>query len=100
MVSDDKSRKSSCFREVAEDRTYAKNTDYKQNRDHKSSSLEASQLNKALEHVQQMQTRQVVDDTPENLLICMEHCGTCPSLPFPPEPLLFLCTGVLFRKSF
>lgn len=37
--------------------------------------------------------RQTVADTPENFLICMEYCGICPSLPFPPEPLLFCARG-------
>jgi len=37
--------------------------------------------------------RKMVDDTSENLLICMEYCGTCPSLPFPSEPLLFCALG-------
>lgn len=34
-----------------------------------------------------------VDDTPENLAICMEYCGICPSLPSPPTPFLFCARG-------
>lgn len=34
-----------------------------------------------------------VEDTKENLAICMEYCGTCPSLPFPPQPYLFCARG-------
>jgi hypothetical protein len=34
-----------------------------------------------------------VDDTPENLNICMNYCGTCPSLPSPPAPFLFCARG-------
>lgn len=52
-----------------------------------------SQINETVKHFQQTQIRQMVDDTPENLLICMEYCGTCPSLPFPQEPLLFCARG-------
>lgn len=35
----------------------------------------------------------LVDDTPENLNICMNYCGTCPSLPFPPQPFLYCARG-------
>lgn len=87
MVSHNKSRKS-YFQETAENRKCKK-----QDVHHKSGSLEASQTNETAEHLQQAQVRQVVDDTPENLLICMEYCGTCQSLPFPPEPLLFCARG-------
>ena len=34
-----------------------------------------------------------VDDTPENLAICMNYCGICPSLPSPPTPFLFCARG-------
>lgn len=34
-----------------------------------------------------------VDDTLENLNICMDYCGTCPSLPTPPNPFLFCARG-------
>ena len=34
-----------------------------------------------------------IDDTKENLNICMDYCGTCPSLPFPPNPFLFCARG-------
>jgi hypothetical protein len=34
-----------------------------------------------------------VDDTKENLNICMNYCGTCPSLPFPPQPFLYCARG-------
>ncbi|MFQ6107565.1 MAG: DUF2769 domain-containing protein [Thermoplasmata archaeon] len=34
-----------------------------------------------------------VDDTPENLNICMDYCGTCPSLPSPPFPFLYCARG-------
>lgn len=34
-----------------------------------------------------------VEDTKENLSICMEYCGTCPSLPFPPQPFLYCARG-------
>ncbi len=35
----------------------------------------------------------LVDDNKENLAICMEYCGTCPSLPFPPHPFLYCARG-------
>lgn len=50
-------------------------------------------INEAVEHFQRAKIRPAVDDTPENLLICMGYCGTCPSLPFPLSPLLF-CSRV------
>jgi hypothetical protein len=92
LVSDNISGKSSHFREIDKDKAH------KQDMQYKPSSQEASQINKTGEHTkevqtQEVQTRQMVDDTAENLLICMEHCGTCPSLPFPPEPLLFCARG-------
>lgn len=87
MVSDNKSRKSFRSREIAEERINKQDIQYKPG------SLEVYQINKTGEYTQQAQVRQVVDDTAENLLICMEHCGTCPSLPFPPEPLLFCARG-------
>jgi hypothetical protein len=34
-----------------------------------------------------------VDDTKENLAICMNYCGTCPSLPSPPMPFLYCARG-------
>ncbi|MCL7412060.1 MAG: DUF2769 domain-containing protein [ANME-2 cluster archaeon] len=34
-----------------------------------------------------------VDDTKENLAICMNYCGTCPSLPYPQQPMLFCARG-------
>jgi hypothetical protein len=34
-----------------------------------------------------------VEDSKENLNICMDYCGTCPSLPFPPQPYLFCARG-------
>jgi hypothetical protein len=34
-----------------------------------------------------------VDNTKENLNICMDYCGTCPSLPTPPNPFLFCARG-------
>ena len=34
-----------------------------------------------------------VEDKKENLNICMDYCGTCPSLPFPPQPYLFCARG-------
>lgn len=86
MVPDNKPSKS-CFQEKDTNRTYEKDEH------HKSGSLEFSQLNEAEEHFHQAQIRPVVDDTPENLLICMEYCGTCPSLSFPPEPFLFCARG-------
>lgn len=87
MVPGNRSRKSLCFQE--EDR----NTADKKDECHKSGSLETSHFTETPEYFQQAQTGQVVDDTPENLLICMECCGTCQSLPFPPEPLLFCARG-------
>ena len=39
-----------------------------------------------------------VDDTKENLDICMNYCGTCPSLPFPPNPFLFCARGKAQQK--
>ena len=35
----------------------------------------------------------LVDDTSENLNICMDYCGTCPSLPTPPQPFLYCARG-------
>ncbi|WP_440954936.1 DUF2769 domain-containing protein [Methanosarcina sp. Mfa9] len=37
--------------------------------------------------------KSVVPDTPENLNICKQYCGTCPSLPFSPNPYLFCARG-------
>jgi hypothetical protein len=117
MVSDNKSRKSFCLWETAENGTY------KQDIRHKSGflekpgsldklgSLENSQVNEngeQIKHAQKESTdstggKKVVEDTPENLLICMEYCGTCPSMPFPPEPLLFCSRGcsseIVLKKS-
>jgi hypothetical protein len=39
-----------------------------------------------------------VDDTKENLNICMNFCGTCPSLPVPPNPFLFCARGASKEK--
>jgi hypothetical protein len=39
-----------------------------------------------------------VDDTKENLSICMNYCGTCPSLPYPPQPMLFCARGKSHEK--
>jgi hypothetical protein len=39
-----------------------------------------------------------VDDTKENLAICMDFCGTCPSLPTPPNPFLFCARGASKEK--
>lgn len=88
MVSDNKAGKSFRSRETAEGRP-----PYKQNIQHKPDSPDTFRINETGEQIQQVRARQVVDNTPENLLICMEHCGTCPSLPFPPEPLLFCARG-------
>jgi hypothetical protein len=32
-------------------------------------------------------------DTKENYNICMDYCGTCPSLPDPRDPMLFCARG-------
>ncbi len=97
MASDNKSMKSFRFRETAEEKVH------KHDIQHKPGSLQVSQINKTEEYTQQAQVRQVVDDTLENLFICMEYCGTCPSLPFPPEPLLFCARGcsleIVSKKS-
>lgn len=34
-----------------------------------------------------------VEDNRENLSICMDYCGTCPSLPSPPQPFLYCARG-------
>jgi len=34
-----------------------------------------------------------VEDTKENFNICMDYCGTCPSFPFPTNPMLFCARG-------
>jgi hypothetical protein len=39
-----------------------------------------------------------VDDTPENLNICMDYCGICPSLPTPPNPFLYCARGESDQK--
>jgi len=88
MVSDEKSRKAFCFQETAQNRAHKQQgASHKQKMQLKSKPLEASQLSETGE------IRQGVADTPENLRICMEHCGTCPSLPFPPGPFLFCARG-------
>lgn len=92
MVSDDKSRNELFFQKTAQTRGH------KQKIQHKSELMESSQISEAGK-----QFRSVVADTPENLRICMEHCGTCPSLPFPPEPFLFCARGcsseMVLKKS-
>lgn len=82
MVSDDKSRKEFCFQKTAQTRGH------KQKIQHKSELMEYSQI---IETGKQFQP--VVANTPENIRVCMEHCGTCQSLPFPPEPFLFCARG-------
>ncbi|AAM04836.1 predicted protein [Methanosarcina acetivorans C2A] len=88
MVSGNKCRKAFCFHETVQKRAQKQQgTSHKQKMQLKSRSLKAVQISETGE------IRQMVADTPENLRICMEHCGTCPSLPFPPEPFLFCARG-------
>lgn len=88
MVSDEKSRKTLCFQETNQKGVHKQQgKSNKQKMQLKSKPQEAFQISKTGE------LRGRVADTPENLRICMKHCGTCPSLPFPPGPFLFCARG-------
>lgn len=88
MVADERARKAFCLQETVQSGAHKEQgTSHKEKMQLKSKPPEESQISET------GKIRQEVADTPENLRICMEHCGTCPSLPFPPEPFLFCARG-------
>jgi len=51
------------------------------------------ELNSGVDRKSVIDLKSVVSDTSENLNICKQYCGTCPSLPFSPNPYLFCARG-------